>query len=462
VTLPTVPIVPTVRSLLTAPLPDPPAALRRGPFRAAPDERPPHDARTAALLGRALGIAFGVCFVTGLISHVHQHPPVWLDVPSRPVWGYQLTQAVHVATGIAAVPLLLAKLWTVYRRLFAWPPARDVGRALERLLLVPLVAGAVFELATGLLNVVQWYPFGFSFPVAHYAVAWVVVGALLVHLGLKAPLARSVTGLRQRPEAEPSPDRRAVLLGTSAAVGAVTLATVGQTVAPLRAVSLLAPRDPAVGPQALPVNRTAAAAGVAAAAQDPAWRLVMAGRLRLSLADLQAMPQHEADLPIACVEGWSAGARWRGVRLRDVLDLAGPVVVAGLAVLGYGVVLVATSGPAVPLPVVGGWLAGGLVAHDGLLAPLAVLTGAVVVRALPPGPARRVLAGGLLVAACLVLLALPALGTPGVAGNASATPRDYPLGLTLLLALDAAVTAALLVALGRRPPGRGRAAGPSS
>ncbi|HYY12452.1 MAG TPA: molybdopterin-dependent oxidoreductase, partial [Kineosporiaceae bacterium] len=63
--------------------------------------------------------------------------------------------------------------------------------------------------------------------------------------------------------------------------------------------------------------------GVAAAATDPAWRLVVAGRLRLSLADLQAMPQHEADLPIACVEGWSATARWGGVRLRDVLDLAG-------------------------------------------------------------------------------------------------------------------------------------------
>ncbi len=334
--------MPTVRSLLATPLPDPPAALRRGPFRAAPDEGPPHDPRTAALLGRALGIAFGVCFVTGLISHLHQHPPGWLDVPSRPAWGYQLTQGIHVATGIAAVPLLLAKLWTVYRRLFAWPPARDIGRALERLLLVPLVAGAVFELATGLLNVVQWYPFGFPFPAAHYAVGWVVTGALLVHLALKAPLARSVTGRRRDLDEVPaSLDRRAVLLGTTAAVGAVTLATVGQTVAPLRAVSLLAPRDPAVGPQGLPVNRTAAAAGVAVAAQDPAWQLVVADRLRLSLADLQAMPQHEADLPIACVEGWSAGARWGGVRLRDVLDLAGVpadrhLVVVSLEQRGYG------------------------------------------------------------------------------------------------------------------------------
>ncbi len=35
------------------------------------------------------------------------------------------------------------------------------------------------------------------------------------------------------------------------------------------------------------------------------------------------MPQHDADLPIACVEGWSASGRWRGVRVRDLLDRAG-------------------------------------------------------------------------------------------------------------------------------------------
>lgn len=45
--------------------------------------------------------------------------------------------------------------------------------------------------------------------------------------------------------------------------------------------------------------------------------------LVLSLEDLRAMPQHEAILPIACVEGWSASVRWRGVRLIDVLAQAG-------------------------------------------------------------------------------------------------------------------------------------------
>jgi DMSO/TMAO reductase YedYZ molybdopterin-dependent catalytic subunit len=35
------------------------------------------------------------------------------------------------------------------------------------------------------------------------------------------------------------------------------------------------------------------------------------------------MTQHQVDLPIACVEGWSQMASWRGVRLRDLLDAVG-------------------------------------------------------------------------------------------------------------------------------------------
>ena len=43
----------------------------------------------------------------------------------------------------------------------------------------------------------------------------------------------------------------------------------------------------------------------------------------LTLADLAALPQRTESLPIACVEGWSAGGDWTGVRLRDLLDLVG-------------------------------------------------------------------------------------------------------------------------------------------
>jgi DMSO/TMAO reductase YedYZ molybdopterin-dependent catalytic subunit len=43
----------------------------------------------------------------------------------------------------------------------------------------------------------------------------------------------------------------------------------------------------------------------------------------LSLQELRKLPQHEETLPIACVDGWSASPRWRGVRVRDLLDMAG-------------------------------------------------------------------------------------------------------------------------------------------
>ncbi len=35
------------------------------------------------------------------------------------------------------------------------------------------------------------------------------------------------------------------------------------------------------------------------------------------------MPQVTRELPIACVEGWSASATWTGVPVRDLLDLVG-------------------------------------------------------------------------------------------------------------------------------------------
>ncbi|NBM19977.1 molybdopterin-dependent oxidoreductase [Streptomyces sp. GC420] len=299
-----------------------------------------HDARTATAIGRPLGLAVAVCFLTGIVSHVLQRPPgLAADVlPSRPAWGYRFTQGLHVASGIAAIPLLLAKLWTVYPRLFARPPVRSVRHALERLSVAVLVAAALFELFTGLLNTFQWYPWPFSFVPAHYAVAWLLTGALLLHLAVKAPGIRAhwrrrSAGTLALP-AEDEPDRRSLLLGVTAAVGAVTLTTVGQSLTPLKRFDLFAARHPDHGPQGLPVNRTAAAAGVAGlVAAD--WRLTVSGPrpYELTLEELRAMPQHEVTLPIACVEGWSASARWTGVRVRDLLERAGAGADAGVRVV---------------------------------------------------------------------------------------------------------------------------------
>jgi len=298
---------------------------------------PLHDVRTAAWLGALLGVSFTTCFVTGLTSHLIQHPPSWFEWPARPAGLYRVSQGVHVATGIASVPLLLAKLWTVYPHFWASPPVRSIAHGIERLTLLPLVGGSLFMLVTGTMNLARWYAFGFDFTATHYAVAWITVGGLVAHVGAKWAVARAAlwpprTADPIAPATPPLPrtggvSRRGFLGAVGAGAGALTLVTAGQTVHPLRALSVLGPRDPAVGPQGFPVNKSAVGAGVVAAATDPAFRLtvdgIVARRLSLSLDDLRSLPQHEATLPIACVEGWSASARWRGVRVRDLLDMAG-------------------------------------------------------------------------------------------------------------------------------------------
>ncbi|WP_433686425.1 molybdopterin-dependent oxidoreductase [Micromonospora carbonacea] len=312
---------------LSTPLPTPPTALRRGPMRAGAFPSRLRSTRLTSQLGVALGVAFAVCFLTGLLSHLIQHPPGWFRWPARPVGLYRFTQGLHVATGLATVPLLGGKLWSAYPRLFAWPPVRSVAHALDRASVGVLVAAALFQVVGGVLNVSRWYaPMPFFFTAGHYWVAWLAVGALLVHVGVRLPTVRAALA---RPAAEPPSGRltrRGLLGGVAAAAGLVTLATVGQTVRPLAGLAVLAPRRPDVGPQGLPVNRTADDAGVRARALDPSYRLAVvgpAGRADLDLAALHALAQHTADLPIACVEGWSAGGRWTGVRLRDLVALVG-------------------------------------------------------------------------------------------------------------------------------------------
>ncbi|MFD9128203.1 molybdopterin-dependent oxidoreductase [Kitasatospora sp. NPDC059571] len=295
--------------------------MRRGPRREGAFRSRLHEPRTAVVIGRWLGAAVLVCFLTGLASHLLQDPPTWLRdrLPPRPVQGYRITQGLHVISGIAAIPLLGAKLWTVYPQLFAWPPVRSVRHALERLGIAVLVAAMLLEVFTGLLNTVQWYPWPFPFRQTHFWLAWAATGGLLLHIAAKGP---EIAEHWRRP-VPPLAGRRAFLGAVTASVAAVTLTTAGQTVPWLRRLDLLAPRRPDIGPQGLPVNRTAVQAGTTAVPAD--WRLTVVGPrpYTLGLAELAALPQVEAELPIACVEGWSASARWSGVRVRDLLDRAG-------------------------------------------------------------------------------------------------------------------------------------------
>jgi hypothetical protein len=222
--------------------------------------------------------------------------------------------------------LLLAKLWTVFPKLFSRPVARSIVHAIERGSILLLSASAFFELVTGIFNTFQNYPWPFYFPTIHYAIAWVAIGSILVHVAVKLPLIRAGLGERPRPtSAGDGLSRRGFLRVTWLTAGAAVLATAGSTIPFLRGVSVLATRSGG-GSQSLPVNRTADHAGVRTKARDPAWHLEFrgpAGLHRFSLDDLRAMPQTTAALPISCVEGWSASATWTGVPIADLLRRVG-------------------------------------------------------------------------------------------------------------------------------------------
>lgn len=290
----------------------------------------------AARIGVWLGICFGIAFVTGIISHAAHEAHPWLPMPSRPVWGYRVSQGLHVISGTAAIPLLLVKMWTVFPKLFARPPKRLgelAAHGLERISIAVLVAAAVFQLATGLANTAQWYPWDFAFRSTHHAVAWIAIGALIVHIAVKLPVIRAALGADIESEEQDRPgvapraplSRRSLVRGSLLASAVAVLATAGSTVPWLRKVSVFGVRS-GDGPGGIPINRTAQAAGVIprALADDFTLTIAYGGTEReLTREDLLALEQREETLPIACVEGWSASGTWGGVRVRDLLDLVG-------------------------------------------------------------------------------------------------------------------------------------------
>ncbi|WP_370290946.1 molybdopterin-dependent oxidoreductase [Nocardioides sp.] len=300
---------------------------------------PLRSAAVAARVGLWLGICFGLAFLTGLISHWAQEPDAWLPFPTRPTWGYRVTQGLHVVIGVAAIPLLLVKLWTVFPKLFARPPRglrRVVLEVGERGSIGVLVGAAIFQLASGLANSAQWYPWDFRFRSTHYAMGWIAVGALALHIAIKLPVIRTALGepvdssTLDREGADPvasiapgALDRRGLVRTALLAAGVAVIATAGSTVPLLRRISVLGVRS-GDGPGGIPINKSARAADVVASALSPDYRLTVtfgANSRVFTREELAALRQTSRELPIACVEGWSASGRWSGVRLRDLLDL---------------------------------------------------------------------------------------------------------------------------------------------
>ncbi|MCX5051786.1 molybdopterin-dependent oxidoreductase [Streptomyces sp. NBC_00201] len=308
-----------------------------------------------SVLGIVLLGGITVLFVTGLLSYAAYNPdlsPVndktpdkgvlgfyLFSWPTDPHWLYRLTQGTHVTLGITLIPVLLAKLWSVVPKLFTLPPARSLAHALERISLLLLVGGGLFEFVTGVLNVQLDYVFPGSFYPLHFYGAWVFFAAFLAHAVLKMPTAwRNLRQLHEEaselvaPDPDPPTVSRRGALGLVGGGSLLLLATTaGQDFDGLRWSAVLAPHggaDPGSGPGGFQINKTAAYAGITAADRsEDAWRLVVTGRsgtVRLSRAELLRLPLHSSALPIACVEGWSTSDQWwRGVRLRDLAALVG-------------------------------------------------------------------------------------------------------------------------------------------
>jgi DMSO/TMAO reductase YedYZ molybdopterin-dependent catalytic subunit len=325
----------------------------------------------ASVFGVVLLVGIPIEFVTGLVSYAAYNPRLspndpnpqhgalgfyLFNWPTRPSWLYQVNEGTHLILGYVLVPVLLAKLWSVVPRLFAQPIARSAAHLLERLGIVLLVGGAVFQFSTGILYVDYFNAFRFPFETGHFYGAWVFMIGFALHVGLKLPaMVRALRSRRLRTElatplsqtrpetidsglvasdpAPPTISRRGALglvFGTSVAV---FLLTVGESIGGwTRRFALFGTRDrgTGVGANDFPVNHTAEFAGVTAAMTGAGWRLELIGpqRVTLSRQQLLAMPQTTARLPIACTEGWSTVQRWTGVPLADLARLTGAIRVA--------------------------------------------------------------------------------------------------------------------------------------
>jgi DMSO/TMAO reductase YedYZ molybdopterin-dependent catalytic subunit len=275
------------------------------------------------------------------------------DWPSSPTWLYRLTQGLHVGLGLIMIPVVLAKLWSVIPRLFTWPPARSAANVLERVSLLMIVGGVLFEIVTGVLNIQYDYIFGFSFYTAHYFGAWVFIAGFVAHVALKLPImirslwSRSFAGVLRTSRADTVPEpldeyglvatdpdaptlsRRGILAVVGGGALLVAVLTAGQTIGGwTRHLAVLLPRGRSYGngPNDFQINRTAATARIDPALTGDRWRLQLLGGpqpLVLDRVMLAAMPHHTVDLPIACVEGWSTVETWTGIRLAHLAAAAG-------------------------------------------------------------------------------------------------------------------------------------------
>ncbi len=335
-------------------------------------------------------------FLTGLLSYAAYNPLLSGGDPNpahgifgfylftwgtAPPWAYHAVESVHVILGLALVPVVLGKLWSVAPKLFRWPPVRSPAHLLERLSLLLLVGGAIFQGTTGILNIDYFGIERFSFYTGHFFGAWVFMAAFVTHAILK--WSTMVGALRTRrlatelrtglagtspeldggvavatslapseaaasigedstppfsgettppvrdelsAEGTPTITRRGVLAVVGASSLAVVVFTAGEAVGgPLRPLALFGTRQQTGDGPTTSLWNHGLAVGITAAATGSG--LAVAGRRparrHAQPGDLLHLPLTTSDISLTCTEGWSTTQRWTGVPLADLAAMVG-------------------------------------------------------------------------------------------------------------------------------------------
>lgn len=131
------------------------------------------------------------------------------------------------------------------------------------------------------------------------------------------------------------------------------------------------------------------------------------------------------------------------------------LVIAALGVVagGYGLITLLNGGWS-DLISIAIWLAGGVIAHDFVLAPIVLALVAVTMIALPRR-FRAVGAFALVVIGTVTITAIPVLGRFGArADNPTLLPRNYGAGWLIFVAVVAVACAAWAIYEARRRTGR--------
>lgn len=130
----------------------------------------------------------------------------------------------------------------------------------------------------------------------------------------------------------------------------------------------------------------------------------------------------------------------RAERLRFWISAA-----IGWAVIAWGVIGILSNSLDTRPANLAKFVVGGALLHDLLVAPVAVLVGVLIARAVP-APARGPVQAALAVSAIIALFAFPLVRGYGLAANnPTSLPHNYGLNLVVVLGVVWAVTAAAVV-----------------